>query len=62
MGDLAVSSWVGGLGISVVDMVKVTTRLPDGEMPCGDVELCQNICNFGERRAREVNKICDEVS
>lgn len=47
---------------SVVDVYEVTARLPDGEMPCREVELCQNACHFGEQRAREVNKSCDKVS
>ena len=45
-----------------MDVDKVTVGLSDGEMPCREVALCQNTRNFGEQRAREVNKNRDKVS
>ena len=62
MENRVASCWLQRAGDSVVDVYKVTARLPDGEMPCREAELCQNACNFGERRAREVHKSCDKVS
>lgn len=54
--------WLQRAEESVVDVYQVTARLPDGEMPCREVELGQNACHFGEQRAREVNKSWDKVS
>ena len=51
MENRVASCWLQRAGDSVVDVYKVTARLPDGEMPCREAELCQNACNFGERRA-----------